>query len=415
MKIRCLVLIYTAIMAIIMLFSLRAIGRNEAETADIVTANSRYQQVRQALTPEAVNDGSKAKIEADYHCRIILRTDRNYESAWVEAFNRGDLIFDYLDDEKLVGKIIFAGAGGKYDDLRAALLNRMMVTTVSLLVGGYLLIFLLYYHIMRPFGHLQAFAREVSRGNLDLPLKNTRENYFGAFTESFDLMRVELKRARENEYRANISKKELVAGLSHDIKTPVATIKAACEILQVKEGNPETLEKVKIIAGKAEIIDRLIGNMFQATLEELEVLAVRSEAVASRLVMDMLTELAVYGPLRTVNAIPSCLISADPMRLNQVIDNIISNSYKYAQTEVTVAFADHEDGITVRISDQGPGVPGEELALLTGKFYRGSNAEGKEGTGLGLYLADYFMRQMGGRMECYCDEGFVVELFLRKD
>jgi len=80
-------------------------------------------------------------------------------------------------------------------------------------------------------------------------------------------MREELKRARESEYEANRSKKELVAELSHDIKTPVATIKAVCEVLCVKEKNQDTLEKVEVIANKAEMIDSLVGNMFHATLE----------------------------------------------------------------------------------------------------------------------------------------------------
>ena len=60
-----------------------------------------------------------------------------------------------------------------------------------------------------------------------------RENVFGAFTESFDLMRHELRRARERERRASQSKKELVAKLSHDIKTPIASIRAVAEVMAV--------------------------------------------------------------------------------------------------------------------------------------------------------------------------------------
>ena len=66
------------------------------------------------------------------------------------------------------------------------------------------------------------------------------------------------------------------------------------------------------------------------------------------------------------------------------------------------------------IKDRGEGVAEDELALLSGKFYRGSNAEGKSGSGLGLYLVENFMTQMKGGMECYCEDGFVVELFLKK-
>jgi signal transduction histidine kinase len=61
-----------------------------------------------------------------------------------------------------------------------------------------------------------------------------RHNYFGAFTESFDRMREELKLSSEREAAANRSKQELVAEISHDIKTPVATIKATCEVMEIK-------------------------------------------------------------------------------------------------------------------------------------------------------------------------------------
>ena len=61
-----------------------------------------------------------------------------------------------------------------------------------------------------------------------------------------------------------------------------------------------------------------------------------------------------------------------------------------------------------------PGVDNEELILVTQKFYKGRNGENKNGAGLGLYLADYFMKQMRGSFNCYNDKGFVIELFLSK-
>ena len=60
------------------------------------------------------------------------------------------------------------------------------------------------------------------------------------------------------------------------------------------------------------------------------------------------------------------------------------------------------------------GVPEEDLAFVTEKFFRGTNAEGKQGSGLGLYLAKWFMERQQGGMECYNADGFHVELFVRK-
>ena len=90
--------------------------------------------------------------------------------------------------------------------------------------------FYIHHVVIRPFWKLKKFAERVADGNLDIPLEMDRKNLFGAFTESFDIMRSELKKARIAEARANAGKKELVAKLSHDIKTPVASIKAASEV-----------------------------------------------------------------------------------------------------------------------------------------------------------------------------------------
>ena len=104
---------------------------------------------------------------------------------------------------------------------------------------------------MRPFRELKSFAEHVSKGNLDVPLRMQKHNYFGAFTESFDRMREELKKSSERENQANRAKKELVAELSHDIKTPVATIQATCEVMEMKYRDEDIREKVSVIRAKA--------------------------------------------------------------------------------------------------------------------------------------------------------------------
>ena len=108
----------------------------------------------------------------------------------------------------------------------------------------------------------------------------------------------------------------------------------------------------------------------------------------------------------------------------QVIDNIIGNSVKYAGTEIRVSFdavddmlmPDGRSGsfIRIRISDSGPGVSEDDLPLIAQKYYRGSNASEKSGYGMGLYLVGLYMRRQGGDVEYYNDNGFTVALMLRK-
>ena len=112
--------------------------------------------------------------------------------------------------------------------------------------------------------------------------------------------------------------------------------------------------------------------------------------------------------------IKDCVIYADKLRLEQTVGNIISNSYKYADTDITIRSFFEDDFFVLEISDKGGGVPDEELEVITEKFCRGSNAAGKDGSGIGLYISKYFVEQMNGELMCYNNgEGFTVSLRLR--
>lgn len=114
----------------------------------------------------------------------------------------------------------------------------------------------------------------MAAGNLDVPLEMDKQNIFGPFTESFDLMRSELKRSKKNEYLANQSKKELVASLSHDIKTPVASIQAITELMLVQQTDEAVRKSLTTINDKAKQITALVTDLFHASLEELQKLKV---------------------------------------------------------------------------------------------------------------------------------------------
>ena len=90
------------------------------------------------------------------------------------------------------------------------------------------------------------------------------------------------------------------------------------------------------------------------------------------------------------------------------------NSYKYADTAISVNAELTDDYLVIRISDEGPGVKEEELPLLKEKYRRGSNTSEKDGAGLGLYLADYFMEKMDGKIGLRnLEPGFEVTIYLR--
>ena len=414
MKIRVIVLCYILILVITGFFLYQRIDKRAVYEIDMLALNTKASEISQRL--DAGED--PAAIEQEYSCYIVLLSENTYHSENNMYVREGYSVFDYLENGQIKGKIAFAARTEEYRQRQNSQKWTLMIILGAAMGLGLLLLLVVWYLFVRPFSDLKSFAEHVSKGNLDVPLKMRKHNYFGAFTESFDRMREELKRSSEREIEANRSKKELVAELSHDIKTPVSTIQATCEVMQVKYDDPGIQEKVSIIQSKATSVEHLIDNLFKATLEDLEELKVQPTEEVSGILADMVAELRYYGKVEVRNEVPECLILADKLRLEQVIDNIAGNAFKYAETPLEVEYSNSESDDTVHVlfMDRGPGVPEEELSLLTSKFYRGSVASGKDGSGLGLYLASVFMERMGGGLEVRNRDGggFVVEIVLKK-
>ncbi|MDE6232161.1 MAG: HAMP domain-containing histidine kinase, partial [Lachnospiraceae bacterium] len=372
MKVRYLAAFYTAIMILILVLLINLFSDSKPINRDMIYYNEQMHMV----TRELEMNENRDRVEEKYGCDIIFLNDNDYKIRLNRLIQDGAVIIDYYEDGNISGKIAWNDQNNYYLSMKDDLYKKAALVWGLILLSGYLLLLFIYIYVIFPFKKLQTFSSQIAKGNFDFRLPIQKNNFFGAFTESFDIMREELKRAKEGEYQANRSKKELVAELSHDIKTPISTIKATCEVMQLKEENKDTLDKISVIMSKADMVDKLIGNMFHATLEELEVLTVEPAEESSLCILEMLQEIQYYGEIVFQNSVPECLVYIDRIRLQQVVDNIINNTYKYAQTATTVIFHETEDGIIIKLRDEGAGVPEEEAALITDKFYRGSNTNG---------------------------------------
>lgn len=330
---------------------------------------------------------------------VLYRTKAGLSESINAAVSHKDTILDIEVDGMVAGKVIVYNN----DALVAQSENQRIVGVmiVAMFLQGCICAAYFFYiqrTVIKPFHKLEGFAERIAGGNLDIPLEMDRQNLFGAFTESFDIMRSELKKARIAEARANESKKELVAKLSHDIKTPVASIKAASEVGAALSPDEKSRVNYGQIIQKADQINTLVTNLFSATLEELHELSVMPSQMESK-ELRILLENADYLHHAVMPPIPDCVLFADKLRLQQVFDNIFANSYKYADTKIDVTVCMEEGCLAICIEDYGGGIGESQLPLLKEKFKRGSNTKDIEGAGLGLYIADHFMRRMEGRLE----------------
>ena len=360
-----------------------------------------------------------------------------FEYRFVVADSEGGVCYSY--GENLPGSLQAAlrqgflsvdipvptGTGGKalietypkdmIDEAQRSLSGATAAAFALLCLGTAFVLLILYFHMVRPFIGLERFAHKISTGKFDEPLPMDRNNLFGLFTQSLDVMRASLLEARQKQLAAERAQKELIASLNHDIKTPVTAIKLTSELLQAAGADAAVTEKLQVIDAKADQISRLMNDMLQSTLAELGEMNVMPASHPSHALSAIIKNADTLSKAR-VAEIPSCSVELDIARMEQVVGNIITNSYKYAETNITVSAKVQGAFLQVDIGDFGRGVDGEELELICTKFYRGENAKAryKEGEGLGLYIAKQLMEKMGGGLEAVNrEDGFTIRLWVK--
>lgn len=392
-----LLLAFIAELAVILFFTLPKADNLQ----DTVAVNEAVQSVQNDWEDldKHINRTTLDYVALSLDGTVLYRTKPGLSETINAAISHRDTILDIEAGGAVAGKLIVYNNN---DTLFQSEKQTVVIAVTSMMLFQCIICvgYFLYMRrtVIKPFHKLKGFAERVADGNLDIPLEMDRQNLFGAFTESFDIMRSELKRARIAEAKANESKKELVAKLSHDIKTPVASIKAASEVGATLSSEEKDRKNYEQIIQKADQINTLVTNLFSATLEELNELTVTPSDLKSEELRSVL-ENADYLRRAAIPQIPECILFADKLRLQQVFDNIFANSYKYADTGIDVTASIENNGLKISIEDFGGGVDESELPLIKEKFNRGSNAQNIAGAGLGLYIADYCMKEMHGRLD----------------
>ncbi|SNU06819.1 Signal transduction histidine kinase [Lachnospiraceae bacterium] len=260
-----------------------------------------------------------------------------------------------------------------------------------------------YMNILRPFDKMKDYASEIAKGNFDLPLNYERSNYFGAFTWAFDSMRKEITRSRMAEYEAIENNKTVIATLSHDIKTPITSIRAYAEGLEENlDTSPERRSRyLEVLMRKCDEVTALTNDLFLHSLSDLNMLQMKPEEFELvPFLKQSIGEIATEHEdviFRKPDISP--VIYADKKRVNQIVENLINNSRKYAKTNITVSLTQSDDLVSIHFRDKGPGIPDEDMPFITDKFYRGKNVGDENGSGLGLYIVRYIAEQSGGSLE----------------
>jgi signal transduction histidine kinase len=259
----------------------------------------------------------------------------------------------------------------------------------------------------QPLRDMASAARRMETGDYSVRVHTRSRDEVGRLAAAFNRMSGELEDL-EN------SRRDLVANVSHELKTPITAIRAHLENLLdgVEQPAPATLE---VMLGQVERLGRLVDQLLDLSRLESGEVPLRLEEIALQPLVDQLiSEIEVALPGRGVmlhNEVPADLpaLSADRERVHQVLFNLVDNAIRFTPEggRVTLSARRDNGSIEIAVSDTGAGIPPEHLPRLFERFYRAdpARARGDGGTGIGLAIARSVVEAHGGTIRAQSEPG----------
>ncbi len=292
-----------------------------------------------------------------------------------------------------------------------------LIFIIALLLGMIINVWISYHvasNIIAPLGILNRATADISHGNLDRAIESLSQDEVGELCQSFEKMRLQLKEAQTLSKRYEKNRKELIANISHDLKTPITSIRGYVQ--GIMEGVARTPEKeskyIQIIYSNAVQLDRLINELFLFSKLDLNQLEFEFEAINIEdylhdCVEDKGYDIENKGIKLNFTSMYSsqALVLADRQRLQRVINNILVNVEQHQdlskkQALLEIILSENNDEAIIEIRDNGKGICTENLPFIFDRLYRGDPSRNRQsrGSGLGLSIAKQIIEAHGGRI-----------------
>lgn len=258
--------------------------------------------------------------------------------------------------------------------------------------------------IIVPFERIRQVPYELAKGNITIPLTVEKNKYFGDFVWGLNLLKEHLEQQRKWCLSMQKEKSTLLLSLSHDIKTPLSAIKLYAKALSRNLYNSKEKEKevAENINRKADEIEAFLIQIMQSTSEDFIEFTVKEEEfylseVVHKLETYYRDKLSYQHIEFSIMSYEDCFIKGDRERFLEVLENIMENAIKYGDgRKISIHFSQEEDCQLVGVVNSGNSLPEQEISHIFDSFWRGSNTQGIEGSGLGLFICRRLMGNMKG-------------------
>ena len=307
-------------------------------------------------------------------------------------------------------------------------LIRNLLRHVGILYGSILLVLVItalfltrwiWSSVLKPVQALNIAMKNIRDGNLEYTLSTNEKGEILQLYQSYEDMRLRLKETTDETMEKDRQSRELISNISHDLRTPITSIKGYAEgLLDGVANTPEKQEKyIRTIYNKANDMNNLINELTLYSKIDNDKIPYNFHRInVSDYFRDCVDEIGMDMDSRNIQlnysnlVAPSTVIIADPEQFKRVINNIVSNSVKYmdkAHGRIDIRILDEQDSIRIEIEDNGKGISSRDLPNIFNRFYRtdSSRNSAQGGSGIGLSIVKKIVEDHGGYVWATSREG----------
>ncbi|WP_455714432.1 ATP-binding protein [Anaerosporobacter sp.] len=338
----------------------------------------------------------------------VIKSFRGTDSTYVDSdqdFVEITVPITHLETKEIIGVIVMSFSTKNIVDVKNIVENKAIVLCIAIVIAVIMLSILYSFHVMKPFKKFTSSIDRLTEGYLDEKLNVTGFTEIRNISESFNHMIVRMQKLEK-------SRQEFVSNVSHELKTPITSIKVLAESLVMQEDVPIEMyrEFMVDITDEIERENKIINDLLSLvkmdkTASEMNITSVNINELLEQL-MKRLRPIAAKRNIEVVlESYRPVIAEVDEVKLSLAISNLIENAIKYNVDEgwVRVSLnADHKF-FYIKVSDSGVGIPEDAQDSIFERFYRVDKARSREtgGTGLGLSIARNAVLMHRGAIKVY--------------
>jgi signal transduction histidine kinase len=266
--------------------------------------------------------------------------------------------------------------------------------------------------VFNPIDQLKKGVEEIARGNYGVRIECDVLNDITLLVASFNQMAQKLREGEKIKAEYEENRKDLLANISHDLKTPITSIQGYIEAIldRTDLAREDVQYYLQIIYNNTAYLNKLIDDLFLFSKLDMDKLEFKFEKIPFRNFMnDLMEELGLELAEKQIefsyhdNLALECMVNIDRKRIHQAVRNIIGNAIKHGPETglmIDTAISRQNNQVIIEIRDNGPGIPAEKLPFIFERFYRIDAERTKDvvSTGLGLAITRELVEAHGGRI-----------------